>query len=183
MTRDDGRGRRWRRMFQLPASREKAAVDVAREIRHHLDLCMSDLVARGLSPEEARAEAYRRFGDPEQTAAECRRIEGGRQEHRRRRDWLESIGQDVRFAGRTLRRAPGFTATAVVTLGLGIGMTTAMFSVVDAVLLRPLPLPQPERVVSLTPRLAGVERRGSPGLLAAWSEGSRSLASVAAMTP
>ena len=92
---------------------------------------------------------------------------------------------DLLHSWRTLRRAPGYAATLVLTLALGIGATTAMFSVVDAVLLRPLPLAEPARVVVLETR-AGVAsdattRTGSPGLLTAWGEQSRSLAGVAAL--
>ncbi len=177
-----GGDRRWRKLFRLPEGRRQAAVDVAREIQHHLDLCTNDLITAGLSPDAARAESRRRFGDPEGTAAECRTIEGERQEHVRRREWLQGVRQDIGYALRTLRRAPGFTIAAVLTLGLGIGATTAMFSVVDAVLLRPLPFPGSERVVALVPYSAGVEQRGSPALLAAWGEQSRSLELIAAMT-
>jgi predicted permease len=86
---------------------------------------------------------------------------------------------DLRLAVRALRRAPGFTLAAALTLGLGLGATTAMFSVVDAVLLRPLPLRDPARVVELVPRVGGDDRGGSPALLAAWGEASRRLAALA----
>ncbi len=86
---------------------------------------------------------------------------------------------DLRSALRALRRAPGFTLVAALTLALGVASTTAIFSVVDAVLLRPLPLVAPERVVELVPQVAGDERGGSPALLAAWADGSRRLAAIA----
>ncbi len=172
-----------RRLFRLPAGRRRAAADVGTEIRLHLELCEADLVAAGLTPEAARAEARRRFGDPDATAAECVAIEGERQARLAWRDRLGALAQDVGYAARTLRRAPGFALVVVLTLGLGIGATTAMFSVVDAVLLRPLPLPAAERVVALVPEVAGAGRGGSPGLLAAWGGGgSRTLAVVGAFT-
>ena len=91
---------------------------------------------------------------------------------------------DLQHSWRTLRRAPGYAATLILTLALGIGATTAMFAVVDAVLLRPLPLAEPARVVVLETRAGtepnGATQTGSPGLLAAWGEQSRTLAGVAA---
>ena len=165
-------------LFRLPAGRRRAAADVRDEIRLHLELCEADLVAAGLAPEAARAEALRRFGDPGATAAACLAIEGGRQARLAWRDRLGAFGQDLAYAARTLRRAPGFTLLVVLTLGLGAGATAAMFSVVDAVLLRPLPLPAPERVVALVPEAGGEARGGSPGLLTAWGARGRTRRAV-----
>lgn len=97
--------------------------------------------------------------------------------------WWSAVRRDLRHAVRTLGRTPGFTMAAVATLGLGVGAATAMFSVVDAVLLRAPALPEASRVVALAPRAGGDERAGSPGLLAAWRAASRQLAHVAGLAP
>src|SRR6185295_9697593 len=94
-----------------------------------------------------------------------------------------SVAQDVRYALRTLRSSPGFTAVAVTILALGIGANTAIFSVVSAVLLRPLPFPEPERVVLLWENLSGVggptRVEASPGDFASWRERNQSFTGVA----
>jgi predicted permease len=173
--------RGWRRLLRLPERRERAARDVEAEVRFHLEMCEADLVAAGFPRDAAREEARRRFGDPATTAAECVAIEEERRGAARRRDRLAALWQDVAGAARVLRRAPAFTLTAVLTLGVGVGATTAMFGVVDAALLRPLPLPEAGRLVALAPQVAGGTRGGSPGLLAAWGERSRLVPVVAAL--
>jgi predicted permease len=102
---------------------------------------------QGMAPELARAEAASRFGDPAAVRDECVTIDQQYAREVRIMEWIESVWSDVRYAFRTMRRAPVFTAVTVVTLALGIGATTAMFSLVDGILLRPLPYPQPERLV------------------------------------
>ena len=109
-----------------------------------------ELISEGRSPEEARAEAIRRFGNMQDTSATCRALAHERDHRMHGPQRLEGFRQDVRFALRYLWRNPGFAITAVVTLALGIGATTAIFSVVNAVVLRPLPFPNPDRLVSIT---------------------------------
>jgi predicted permease len=139
-----------RRAFRLsPQSRREIEREVDDELEAHIAMRMEHLVARGMSPEAARAETLRRLGDlPTARAAlidSVRRREG----RMRFRGWLESVRQDSVHALRQIRRAPGFSALAIVTFALGIGLTTAVFAAVDGVLLRPLPYAEADRLVAL----------------------------------
>ncbi|MGH9639898.1 MAG: ABC transporter permease, partial [Bryobacteraceae bacterium] len=112
-----------------------------KELRFHLEQRESALIARGYSPEQARREARLALGGPEQAKEKCRDARGTR--------WAEELLQDTAYALRTFRQKPGFVATTLLVLALGIGATTAMFAVVNSVLMRPLPFPNAGRLVSL----------------------------------
>jgi putative ABC transport system permease protein len=121
--------------------RHKLEEQLEKELRFHLDQYANDLIARGHAPEEARRQAHLAVGRPEQMKEECRDARGTR--------WIEDLWRDFWYAVRTLRNRPGFTAIAVITLALGIGASTAIFSAVNPILFEPLPYPHAGRVMTL----------------------------------
>lgn len=134
-------------LFTLPLRlksiflRRRVELELEEELRFHLEHKIEEGVASGLSPEEARRRALRAMDGLEQRKEEIR--------YARRVHWLTDFLDDVRFATRSLGRAPGLTALVVITLALGVGMTSTPFSMVDALIFRPYPVPDPGRVVTL----------------------------------
>jgi putative ABC transport system permease protein len=129
-------------------SRERLDRDLQEQMRQHLELKIQENLAAGMAEDEARRRAHSEFGNPAVAQESTHATRGFPS--------LESLFQDIRFGLRLLWRSPGFTAVAIITLALGIGANTAIFSVINAVLLRPLPFPQPERLVMVFNTLAGV---------------------------
>jgi len=128
---------RYRRWFRRKTQFEQ---EMTEELRDHLERQTGANIAAGMTPAEARRQARLQLGAVEAVKENCR--------EQRRGFWLETLAADVRYALRTLRKNPGFTAVAILILALGIGGTTSVFSVVDRILFRSLPYPHDERLVS-----------------------------------
>ena len=155
--------------------RQKLDAELDEELRAHIDLAIEENLKRGMSPEHARRTALRDFGGVTQT----------RESYRTRRGlpFLEVLAQDLRFALRQLRKSPGFALTAVLTLALGIGANTAIFSVVRGVVLAPLPYPKPDDLVMVLESRPGLKQTGiSYPDFQDWQRSSRSFAQMAALT-
>ncbi|MEO8453266.1 MAG: ABC transporter permease, partial [Gemmatimonadota bacterium] len=140
---------RLRRLFHLIVRPPAAEQQVDDEIRFHLAAQSDELIAQGWPPETARAEAERRFGDRREAARDLVSLESSRRVQAGRAAWWEALRHDLKLALRSLRREPGFTAVAIIALGLGVGLTVAVASVFNAAILRPLPYPNPERLVQV----------------------------------
>src|SRR5215469_16399590 len=170
----------WRRLesclswFPWNGRRAREA-DLERELHDHLELEADEQRAVGLSPEEAAYAAHRALGNTLKIEEDVRAAWGFQ--------WFETLVQDVRYGLRVLHKSPGFTAVAVLTLALGIGGNTAIFSIVNGVLLRPLPYAAPDRIMILyesSPQHGFAQFSASPPNFVDWREQSRTFERMAA---
>ena len=167
-------------LFRLSALVRSRQMDreIDDEITSHLAEATEEYVRQGLSPEEARRAAQRSFGGVTQTKEVYRQV--------RSFMWVDDLTRDLRHAFRTLRRAPAFTAAALLTLALGIGANAAIFSIVNAVLLRPLDYPRPDQLMYVTTQYPligeGPFQLSAPEYLEL-REVNRSFAAIGAFSP
>ncbi len=155
--------------------------EVSDELALHLEMRTREYIARGMDPAAARAAALRRFGNLDHVRKTCREIGRKRDQDMLRRETFTELRQDVTFAVRQLVAHPAFSLIAVLTLALGIGASTAIFSVVNAVVLRPLPVPRPEQLTYIFGHIAGQLSDVSVGNYVVLEKSQRSFSSVAAM--
>ncbi len=152
-----------RRVFRLPFLRGQIAREVDDELAFHLEQRVQRLIDAGMNPDAARREAVRQFGDLAAVRDSCIDLDEQRERARRRINMMSELQQDVVYAIRTLRRNIGFTAVIVVALAIGIGANTAIFSIIDAVLVQTLPVDHPEQLVSVgNPTRVNSMSGGSP---------------------
>src|SRR5262245_50734868 len=125
--------------------RQQVEQELDEELRYHIDRQIQENIAKGMTPDEARYAAMRALGGVEQRKEECRDM--------RRVNLIENTLQDLRYAGRMLRRSPGFTAVSILSLALGIGANAAIFQLLNGVRLRSLPVANPQELAEV--RIAG----------------------------
>ena len=144
------------------------------ELAHHVELAVAEKVRSGLAEDEARRQVRLELGSPDAAREKLNDARAGSR--------LESLGRDLVYAWRTLRQRPAFLSACVLTIALGVGASTALFAVLDAVVLKPLPLPEPDRLVRIhdTNPAAGAMRTGvASGNLADWRRRTRTLRGLA----
>jgi predicted permease len=170
--------RSWRRYARFWGARVDE--DVNDELTFHIEMRVRDYVARGMSEREARRAAIHRLGNVDEARAACLTIGHRRQRRMTRTQIVDALVQDVRYALRTLARQKGWTAVALVTLALGIGASTAVFSVINSLLLHPLPYAHADRVATLWRQdaKAGIMITPGPSLVRTWRQQSHDLEAV-----
>jgi len=162
--------RLWRNFF----AKRRNDRDLDDEVHSYVDLLAEEKMREGMRPDEARRTARIELGGVEQVKEDVREVRAGA--------WLDTVFQDIRYGARMLRKNPGFTAVAILTLALGIGANTAIFSVVSAVLLRPLPYANPQQLIVLreTTQSVGPHSPSYPDFLD-WRKQSRTFSQMAAI--
>src|SRR5438045_7245937 len=163
---------RLRRRARLVVDRTGVEREMDAEMRFHLEMEAEELARFGANTEEARRAARRRFGGVARYQDDARDARGGR--------WLQELGQDGRYALRVLGRGRGFAAVSVLTLALGVGANTAIFSVVRGVLLRQLPYADAERLVAIASVIRGSATAVSPPDFLDWRAQGKSFSGIAA---
>src|SRR5437763_3334284 len=163
---------RLRRRARLLVNRSAAEREMADEMRFHLEMEAEELARFGVDSKDAGRAAVRRFGGVARYQDEARDARGGR--------WLEELRQDTRYAVRVLGHSRGFVAVAMLTLALGVGANTAIFSVVRGVLLRSLPYPEPDRLVAITSVINGSPTAASPPDFFDWRTQAKAFSGISA---
>jgi len=147
------RSQRW--LYTIPLrirslfKRRAADNDLDDELQFHLDQKTNEFISKGLTEKEARYAARREFCGVEQSKEACR--------DQRKVNWLHDLAQDLRYGARMLRKTPGFTAVAILTLALGIGANTAIFSAAYGILLKQLPYPRASQLIEFRAERSGLD--------------------------
>ena len=176
---------RFRRLFRFPwRTNQQIDKDLDAEVQFHLEMRTEELIDHGVAPAAAREQARRGFGDIEETRQYCRPLDQRAERQARWQMVLDEFRQDVRYGARSLVKSPGFTAAAVLTLALGIGSTTAIFSVVSGVLMRPLPYRDADRIQRIWENTvdSGSQFSVSDGAFLHWREENSTLEDLASFT-
>ncbi len=172
---------RWRRYLRLFGP--DTAADVDDELEFHLESKIQELMEEGLTREDARTRSVQEFGNVNGVRKICRQIASQNAREFERKVYVAGWIQDVRYAMKQLKRSALSTAVALLTLALGIGLTTAIFSVVYTVVLKPLPFPDANRIVALWSTRDGVDGEVTPRNFDAWRKESHSFSNLAAIEP
>jgi predicted permease len=145
------------RLFRLPTARHRLRGEIERELRFHIEGRIEDLIAKGHTREEAEREVRERFGDVATVRNECEEIDTMTHRKREFGEWRAALARDAKHAIRGLIQRPGFSAVVIATLALGIGATTAIYTLLDAVVLRPLQYPNAQSLIYINHPVPGIE--------------------------